>query len=85
MNRSDCWPLAISIPTRDGKVWFGLVFQPFFENREPDHQSGSEIMMNREPDRWFGPKWSGSGSQGVQTRTGPFFISFFFFFFVESQ
>jgi hypothetical protein len=64
---------------RDDKVLFCSVLQPFFENREPDHRSSSEIMTNQEPDCWFGPKWSGSGSQGVRTRTGPFFISFLSF------
>jgi len=42
---------------------------------------GSEILANREPDHRFGLKWSDSGSQGVQTRTGPFFFFFFLFSF----
>ena len=50
------------INSRDGKVRFGLVLQGIFENQEPDHRSGSWIMVNREPDHRFGLKWSGSGS-----------------------
>ena len=50
---------------RDGKVRFGPVRQGIFVNPEPDHWSGSHILVNLEPDRQFGSKWSGSGSQGV--------------------
>jgi hypothetical protein len=51
-------------------------------NQEPNHRSGSLIILNPEPDHWFGSKWSGSGSGGIRTmnRTGFFFFFFFFFF-----
>ena len=50
---------------RDGKVRFGPVRQGIFVNPEPDHRSGSHILVNLEPDRQFGSKRSGSGSHGV--------------------
>jgi hypothetical protein len=52
---------------RDGKVRFGPVLQGIFENPEPDYWFGPQIMANLGLDRWFGPKRSGSGSQGVRT------------------
>ena len=50
---------------RDGKVRFGPVLRGIFSNPEPDHRSGSGFVANLGPDHWFGPKRSGSGSQGV--------------------
>ena len=51
--------------TRDGKVRFGPVLQWILENPEPDYWFGPLIMVNLRLDRWFGPKWSGSGSSAV--------------------
>ena len=50
---------------RDGKVRFGPVLQGIFENPEPDYWFGPQIIANLGPDRRFGPKRSGSGSQEV--------------------
>ena len=66
---------------RDGKVRFGPVLWHFFENREPDYRSGSEIIVNLGPDRRFGPKWSGSGSQAIRTMNRTFIIYLIFFIF----
>jgi len=66
---------------RDGKVRFGPVLWHFFENREPDYRSGSEIIVNLGPDCRFGPKWSGSGSQAIRTMNRTFIIYLIFFIF----
>jgi hypothetical protein len=50
---------------RDDKVRFGPVLPGIFKNREPDDQSGSQILPNLGPDCRFGSKRFSSGSQGV--------------------
>ena len=53
---------------RDGKVQFDPVVKGILKNSEElDYWFSPLIMVNLGLDHWFGPKWSGSGLQEVQT------------------